>query len=124
MFEDLCVVVGRALIGGVFIWDAVDKMMNRTQILALFKKMKVPRPDLYLPVSAGLKAVGGLSILFGFFIAVGSALLLLVKIPTLFVFHSFWKLQGAERNAMKREFMKELIIIGSLLFMLAVGLGY
>lgn len=124
MFEEICVMIGRALIGGMFVWDAIDKLMNWDQTMNLFKKKNVYRPDLYLPISVGLRILGGLSVFFGFFISIGAVFLLLAKLPTLFTFHSFWKFQGAERSEKKHEFMKEVIVIGSLFFMLAVGLGY
>ena len=122
MFGSIFVLIGRALIGAMFIWDGVDKIMNWDKTITHFTEKKIYKHDLYLPVLFVLEIVGGLSLVFGFLVSVGAILLLLVKIPTLLKFHSFWDFQGEERKAKMHKFMKELIIIGSLIVLFGIGL--
>ena len=124
MFEEVCAVLGRALIGGAFIWDAIDKLKNWDRTKSIFKQKKLERADLYLTTTIGCKLLGGALVLIGYFIPVGSILLLLAKIPSILRFDLFWKSVGTDKSFIKHEFMKDLIIVGSLLVLLAIGLGY
>lgn len=124
MFEDICVVVGRVLIGGAFLWMAVDKVLNWNQNLIHLHKKKVPNPDLALKLFVGLQALGSLSIITGFFMFIGAPLLLLTKLAAMFKFNHFWTQSGAERDIEKKRFIKDVVMIGSLIILFGIGLGY
>jgi putative oxidoreductase len=124
MFEDICATLGRALVGGAFVWDAIDKLKNWDNTKAIFKKKKMSRVEVYLGSTIACKLLGGALVFIGYFIPVGAALLLLAKIPSILKFHLFWNQIESEKSFCKHEFMRDLIIVGSLLILLAIGLGY
>jgi putative oxidoreductase len=66
---------------------------------------------------------GGLAVLAGFKTRIAAWLLFLYLIPTTFVFHNFWTMQGMERQDGMVHFMKNLAIMGGLLLLAASGPG-
>ena len=66
---------------------------------------------------------GGLLVLLGLNVRFGAFLLLAFLIPTTFLFHHFWTMQGQEREEQMMECVKNISIIGGLLVLLAYGRG-
>lgn len=80
---------------------------------------------LFLVLAVGVCAelVGGLLLFFGFGVRLGSLLLLLVCASATVVFHHFWDMQEPQKELEMVHFMKNLSIMGGLLFVLARGKG-
>jgi putative oxidoreductase len=123
--QDLFVLIGRVLIAGVFLWSAYYKATHWQVSLAYMTSRHVPKPELLLPISIGLKVVGGLLVFFGWHAHIGALLLLINAIPSAYWHHSFWKMpHGPDHKLEKRLFMKEVAIIGGLFLVLALGAGH
>jgi uncharacterized membrane protein YphA (DoxX/SURF4 family) len=67
------------------------------------------------------KGIGGLLIFLGIKVRLGAVLLILFLIPATIMFHSFWLLQGDQREMQMINFLKNLSIFGGLLILLAFG---
>ena len=48
---------------------------------------------------------------------------LLFMIPTTLLFHNFWAFEGAQQTAQRIHFMKNLAIMGGILYVMAFGAG-
>jgi uncharacterized membrane protein YphA (DoxX/SURF4 family) len=86
-------------------------------------EMAVNSPTLWLAMAATCEIVGGLLIFLGMWVRFGALILVLFLIPTTFLFHDFWQLQGPDRALEMTMFLKNLSIIGGLLILLAYGKG-
>ncbi|MBI3508921.1 MAG: DoxX family membrane protein [Chlamydiia bacterium] len=74
-----------------------------------------------LIVSTAFEFFGALLILLGWNERLGATLLILLLIPTTFLFHPFWLLEGTERELATPMFLKNLSIIGALIFIALNG---
>jgi putative oxidoreductase len=67
------------------------------------------------------EGIGGLLVFLGLKLRFGALLLVLLLIPTTLLFHSFWLLQGEQRDLQTIMFLKNLSIFGGLLLVIAFG---
>lgn len=122
--QDLFSLMGRVLIGGVFLWAAYEKITHWSTTLAYMKARNVPYMDVVVPTSVGLKIAGALSLVLGWHAHLGAFVLLLITAASAIYLHDFWTKQGSDRNLEKLFFMKELAVIGGLFMILALGGGH
>lgn len=74
-----------------------------------------------LGIATGVEFLGGLSILIGIKSRLGAGILFLFMIPTTLFFHHFWFLEGTKKDVQIVMFMKNLAIMGGLLYVLVYG---
>lgn len=139
--QKITVFLGRVFISLLFIISAIYKMfdwkgMEKAFVRALcdwhshstgsqalqecFTEM-LPWIPAILIVAVTLELLGGLSILFNFWPRFGALVLLIFLIPTTIIFHQFWFLEGVKRDLQFVLFLKNLAIIGALLYVIAFG---
>lgn len=115
--------IGRVLISQVFIVAAVNKIMNFSMMTGYVASVHLPLPNVALACAAAVELVGGLAILVGFQTKIAAWVLFLFLIPTTFLFHNFWTMQGDARMNSFGHFDKNLAIMGGLLFVATFGAG-
>ncbi|MCB1109477.1 MAG: DoxX family membrane protein [Chlamydiia bacterium] len=71
-----------------------------------------------LGVATFLEILGGLLLLFGIKVRWGAFFLLLFLVPVTVIFHAFWFEIGADRQREMAVFLKNLALIGALLYFL------
>lgn len=79
-------------------------------------EMLVSRANLIMGVAIGLELIGAVLILLGFKIRVGAVLLMLFLIPVTLMMHPFWFNIGGELKQELSIFLKNLSLIGALLY--------
>ena len=121
--ESLLILIGRICISAFFFWSAIEKMKNWHQTANFMRMKKVPHVNLVLPIAIGLKILSAVLILIGFLPRLGALLLILLMGPATIRFHDFWTFHGPERIVEQNLFIKDIAIIGGLLFLLAMGGG-
>jgi putative oxidoreductase len=143
IIQSLVAFLGRALLSIIFISSAIHMIADWQGTMQFFNQSLTD----WLAISVGhdfiqsgiewsltnasalllagiiFQLVGGLLVFFGLWLRLGALLLVVFLIPTTFVFHHFWMLQGDERQMQMINFMKNLSIGGGLLFILAMGSG-
>ncbi len=143
IIQSIVAFLGRALLSFIFISSAVHKIIDWqptvqffTQTLTDLVAMSVGNPMLQSLTEWGIanvsmlllmgvifEFVGGLMVFLGLWIRLGALLLILFLIPTTFIFHHFWLMQGPDAQMQMINFMKNVSICGGLLFVLAMGKG-
>jgi putative oxidoreductase len=123
LLQGLFILVGRVLISGVFLWGAYEKFRHYNASMSYMKSKGVPKVNIVLPITLGLKALGGFLVFFGWHAHIGALFLLLVTVPSVLKLHAFWSCPASEAQIEKMLFMKELAIVGGLLLLLALGSG-
>ncbi len=118
----------------VFHWDETKESLV-TAIDAHFTSQTLPvfiqeifrlildQLPVFLGIAAGCELMGSALLLLGIGVRFGAFLLLAFLVPTTFVFHHFWLLEGADQNIQMIMFLKNLAIVGGLLLLLAFGVG-
>ncbi len=87
-------------------------------------QMGVPAASILVPLSGLLAFLGGLSILLGYKVKVGSLLLILFLLPTTFMMHKFWLTDDFFANMMHQYcFFKNLSLLGAVLMISYFGTG-
>ncbi|MGB7979043.1 MAG: DoxX family protein [Chlamydiales bacterium] len=115
--------IGRVLIGGIFLWGAFEKIRHWSQSMHYMQSKAVPSAQIVLPIAVALKIIGGLSVLFGWHAHIGALILIVVATASVLKFHDFWTKEGNEYEVERRTFMKEVAVIGGLFLLLAMGSG-
>src|SRR6516165_8072744 len=117
-------VLGRVLLGTIFFMAAVgNKIPHFSQVASVMDAVGVPAPQLML-VGAIVFLIGGsLSVIVGYKARMGAVLLLTFLVLASYYFHPFWNLEGQAQQEQMIHFMKNLSMMGAMLFIVANGSG-
>jgi putative oxidoreductase len=113
----------RLMISAIFVFSGLNKLMTFSMMTGFAASKGMPFPALMIGGAAAVEILGGLAVLTGFQGKIAGWILFLFLIPTTIVFHNFWALQGTERVDNMAHFMKNLAIMGGLLFLATFGPG-
>ncbi len=109
-------VIGRVLFSVMFIMSGIQHLTNVQMMSQYAASQKVPAPSVAVSVTGLMLLAGGLSILLGIQVQVGTALLVVFLIPTAFVMHRFWGIADPMQAAVQRaHFMKNITMAGAAL---------
>ena len=115
--------IGRILISPVFILSGIYKITAFSTMMGYAAAAHLPLPKVSLVCAAAIEILGGLAILTGFHTKRAVWILFLFLIPTTFLFHNFWTMQGADFQNNVSHFEKNVAIMGGLLILAAFGAG-
>jgi putative oxidoreductase len=83
----------------------------------------VPAPKPMLVGAIVFLIVGSVSVIAGFKARIGAFLLLTFLVLATYYFHAFWKLPAEAQQDQMIQFMKNLSMMGAMLFVMANGSG-
>ncbi|MGA8873263.1 MAG: DoxX family protein [Candidatus Acidiferrales bacterium] len=115
--------IGRILLSAVFIIAGFGKITGFSGEEMFVASKHLPLPAVALGIALVIELVGGLAILAGFYTRFTAWIVFLYMIPTTFLFHNFWAMQGADRLNNTLHFEKNLAIMGGLLILATFGPG-
>jgi len=115
--------LGRILLSSVFILSGIAKITSFSMEEGYAVARHLPLPAVAITIALIIEIAGGLSILLGLFARFTSWILFLYLIPTTFLFHNFWAMQGMDRYDNTIHFEKNLAIMGGLLLLASFGAG-
>lgn len=122
--QGILTVAGRVLLSAIFLLSAVgNKIPNFQQVSQYMASAGVPAPDLLLGGAIAFLVLGSLSVILGFQARLGALLLGIFLILATYYFHGFWRLEGAAAMEQQIQFMKNLALLGAMLFIMANGSG-
>ena len=117
-------VLGRLLLCTIFLLAAVgNKIPHFSDVAKIMESVGVPAPQFLLAGAIVFLLAGSLSVIVGYKARVGAALLLTFLVLTSYYFHPFWKLEGQAQQEQMIQFMKNLSMMGAMLFVIANGSG-
>lgn len=117
--------IGRLLLATLFLVAVSGKLMNYDATAAYMTLKKLPMVPLLLILTIIIEAVGGLSLLLGYKVRYTAILLVLFLIPVTGLMHNFWTVQEPMMRQIEMyNFLKNLGVIGGLLYVAACGAGY
>ena len=116
--------IARVLIASLFILGGINKLLNYSAVLASMSEVGLPLVEVLLPLTIALELGGGLLVAIGKHYHIQAALALAAfTLATNLLFHAFWGMDGAERGVELALFFKNIVVIGALLHVAAVGIG-
>ncbi len=116
--------LGRLMIATIFLMSAVGNKIPKFNDVATYMASEgVPLPQVMLAGAIVFLIAGSLSVIAGFKIRLGAALLLVFLVLATYYFHDFWKFEGQEQQLQMIQFMKNLSLMGTMVFLIANGAG-
>jgi len=115
--------LARLLIGTIFVLSGINKIVAFDQVAGYMAAHGVPAARAALVVVTIVELVGGLSLVLGIATSAGALLLFLYLIPVTLVMHGFWDYRGIQRQMQLIEFLKNLAIMGGLIYAALYGAG-
>jgi putative oxidoreductase len=117
-------VLGRLLLAAIFFMAAAgNKIPHFDAVAKVMESVGMPAPQLMLVGAIVFLLAGSLSLIAGYKARFGAALLLTFLVLASYYFHAFWKLEGQAQQEQMVQFMKNLSIMGAMLFVIANGPG-
>ncbi|MEO1617585.1 MAG: DoxX family protein [Planctomycetota bacterium] len=115
---------GRFMIATIFFMSAVgNKIPNFSSVSQYMASEGVPLPSVMLFGGIVFLITGSLSLIAGYKTEIGAGLLLVFLILATYFFHDFWTLEGEARQQQMIQFMKNLSLMGTMVFLMANGSG-
>ena len=115
--------IGRVLITFIFLRSAYGKLTGFTAVSGMMAKNGMPFSEVLLAGAIAFEIAGGLMILLGWHARIGALLLAVFLIPATLIFHNFWAVDPAQLTNQLNHFMKNLSILGALVFIIGMGSG-
>lgn len=115
--------IGRLCLSIIFILAGVGKFLDYEGTAEYMGSKGMMMVPFFLITAALLELFAGLSLLLGYRVRLAATLLILFLIPVTYIFHDFWNLEGAARQMMMIEFLKNTAIFGGLFYVLGAGAG-
>lgn len=116
-------VIGRILMAFIFLFAGFGKVMGFAGTAAFIASKGVPLPEL-AAVGAILVELGGsLSMILGYKTRWAAAALFVFTALTALIFHNFWAVAADQAQNQMIHFMKNVSIMGGLLYVVVYGSG-
>jgi len=123
MTKQYAPLVGRALLSSIFILSGWGKITGFSGTAAYMASKGMPMPDVLLVPTIIIELGGGLMLLLGWKARWAALAIFLFVIPTTLIFHAFWAVDAAQVQNQMINFMKNIAIMGGMLYVVAYGSG-
>jgi putative oxidoreductase len=116
---------GRILLCTIFLMSAVgNKIPHFNEVAELMGKVGIPAPQFMLVGAIVFLLAGSASVVVGYKARIGAVLLFVFLVLATYFFHNFWaKTDPKEQQEQMVQFMKNLSMMGAMLFLVANGSG-
>src|SRR6516165_708244 len=118
--RDALLLVGRVLLGWLFLTSAWGKFLNMGAYLT---NLKVPNPGFSSWIGAPVEFLIGLTLILGFATRYAALVCLLFLIVATALAHRYWEYPAAQVMAQYNNFLKNLAIFGGILVLFVTGAG-
>lgn len=115
--------LGRILLGLIFLLSGLGKIGSFAGTAGWMTSKGLPMAEVLLAITMVIEIGASLMIIGGFKARLGAAALFLWMIPVTFLFHNFWSMPAAEQQIQMIMFMKNLGLMGGMLYIMAFGSG-
>jgi putative oxidoreductase len=124
VIRGLLAVLGRLMIATIFLLSAVGNKIPRfAEVAKMMEEEGVPEPNVLLAGAIAFLLLGSLSIILGYRARTGAFLLLVFLAAATYYFHDFWKAPPEMQQQEMINFMKNLSLMGTMVFLMANGPG-
>jgi putative oxidoreductase len=119
----LVLLVGRVLIAAIFLNAGVRKLLGFAGTVGYFTKLGFPAPELFAVLAIVIEVGSSILLIIGWKTRWVAWLLALFVLIAALAAHRFWQFDAAQYANQMNHFMKNLAIIGGLLFVGTFGPG-
>jgi putative oxidoreductase len=115
--------VGRCMLGLIFVISGFGKITNFAGTAAYMASKGMPLSQVLLVAAIAVELGGGLMLMAGWKARWAALAIFLFIIPTTLVFHQFWAVDAAQAQNQMIHFLKNIAIMGGMLYVVAHGPG-
>ena len=115
--------IGRILLSAIFILAGLNKITGFDGTANYMASKGLPMTEVLLVLTIVIELGGGILLLVGWHARWAATALFLFIIPVTFIFHPFWSMDGQEAVAQYHKFMKNLAIMGGMMYVMVYGAG-
>ena len=119
-FDRTALVLGRFIVGGVFLWAALDNLLDLPAKAGYAASKGVPSPTILVGLASLVLLAGAISILIGFRPVLGVIAIASFLVPVTLTMHDFWALTGLQAILELHNFQGNAIMLGGALMFLAI----
>jgi putative oxidoreductase len=124
VIQGLLALLGRIMIATIFLLSAVgNKIPKFNDVAGYMAAEGVPQPKILLAGAIAFLILGALSLVLGYKARLGAFLLLVFLGAATYFFHDFWLAPAEKQQAEMIQFMKNLALMGTMVFIMANGAG-
>ena len=113
---------GRLLLALIFVTSGWGKIGGFEGTVGYIASKGLPLPQLAAAAAIAIELVGGILLVIGWQTRWAATAIFLFLIPTTLIFHPFWAVAAGKQMEMI-QFMKNLCIMGGMLYVMAFGAG-
>ena len=114
---------GRVLLALIFVISGYNKLVGFDGTVGYIASKGLPLPQLAAAAAIAIELVGGVLLVIGWQTRWAATASFLFMIPTTLIFHAFWAAPAANLQMETIQFMKNLCIMGGMLYVMAFGAG-
>jgi len=115
--------VGRILLSAIFLISGIGKIGGFAGTAGYMASKGIPMVDVLLAITIVIEIGAALMIIGGFKARLGATALFLWMIPVTFMFHNYWAMPADQQMIQQIMFMKNLGLMGGMLYIMAFGSG-
>jgi putative oxidoreductase len=115
--------IGRVLLGLLFLVAGIRIILSYSGNIGYFTKLGFPAPELMTVLAILIEIGGGALLILGWQTRRVSWLLMLFVIIATAMAHRFWEFDAAQYGNQLNHFLKNVAIIGGLLYVVVLGAG-
>jgi len=123
IFENMGLLLGRACLATIFLIAGFTKLTQFPETISHMSSAGILYTEIFLVLAIVTEIGGGLMILFGWKARLGALIILVFVASVTYVFHPFWAVDQAEIANQSQHFLKNLSIIGGMLYIMCSGPG-
>jgi len=116
-------VAGRVLIALIFVMSGFSKLTGFEGTVGYIASKGLPMPQLLAAAAAAIELGGGIALLLGFKARWAAAALFSFTALAALLFHNFWAVPPEQAQNQMIHFMKNLAMMGGLLYVVTYGSG-
>ena len=115
--------LGRILLASIFLMSGIGKIGGFAGTAGYMGSKGLPMVEVLLAITIVIEIGAALMLILGWKAKIGAGLLFLWMIPVTFMFHNFWTMAPADQQLQTIMFMKNLGLMGGMLYIMAFGSG-
>lgn len=123
MAQSWTLLTGRVLVGSLFLVAGVRHFMFYAGTVSYFTKLGFPAPEAMVWLSIIVHIAGGIMLVVGWKTQWASWLLLALVVIATAMAHRFWQFDATQYANQLNHLLKNLAIIGGLLYVITLGAG-
>ena len=116
-------VAGRILLAIIFLVSGIGKIGGFAGTAGYMLSKGLPMVEVLLAITIVIEIGAALMLILGLKAKLGAAALFLWMIPVTIMLHNFWAMPPADQQMQMAMFMKNLGLMGGMLYIMAYGSG-